>query len=55
MSTQQGEAKDYILETAKDRLRFDQRTGRLVSFRSKTVPDQELLEVGKEDPVFVIQ
>ena len=48
-------ANRYLLETAKDRLEFDRTTGKLVSFRSKLIPHQELLEVGKNDPVFVIQ
>ena len=54
MSAQQN-SKSFLLETAKDRLKFDQLTGKLISFRAKAVPDQELVIVEDEDPVFVIQ
>ncbi len=47
--------KRFVVETARDKLEFDPKTGRLVSFRAKAVPDQELVQVEEEDPVFVIQ
>ena len=55
MPTQQSTNKYFTLETAKDRLEFDRETGRLVSFRAKGMPDQQLLEMVDDDPVFVIQ
>lgn len=54
MSTQQ-RVESFVVETAKDRLEFDQKTGKLVSFRAKIVADQELIEVEEEDLVFVVQ
>ena len=46
---------NLMLETLNDRLEFDKKTGRLISFRAKEVPDQELLETDDDDPVFIIQ
>jgi len=54
MSTQHN-AKRFLLETMNDRLEFDGTTGKLVSFRAKLVPHQELLEMENDFPVFVIQ
>ena len=54
MSAQQKE-RGSQLESSRDKLGFDPKTGKLVSFRAKTIPDQELVEVGEQDPVFVIQ
>ena len=54
MSTQHN-AKRFLLETMNDRLEFDGTTGKLISFRAKLVPHQELLEMESDVPVFVIQ
>jgi hypothetical protein len=54
MPTQHG-TKRFLLETANDRLEFDGTTGKLVSFRAKLIPHQELLEMESDAPAFVIQ
>ena len=43
------------LETSQDVLEFDQTSGRLVSFRSQSAPDQEFISSGDADPVCVLQ
>ncbi len=45
----------FELQTAHDTLRFGADTGRLLSLRSRFAPNQELLAVADDDPVFVIQ
>ena len=54
MSSQHS-AKSFLLETANDSLEFDGKTGKLVSFRAKLIPHQELLEMEIDTPAFVIQ
>ena len=54
MSAQQ-EERDPQLETSRDKLEFDPKTGKLMSFRAEAIPDQELVEVEEQSPVFVIQ
>jgi len=44
-----------VLETANTRLGLDPRNGQLVSLRSGTAPQQELIAAGDSHPVFVIQ
>jgi len=43
------------LATALDRLEFDPNSGQLISFRRKSVPDQEFILHQLNDPVFLIQ
>lgn len=46
----------YIhLETSLDDLTFDQGTGQLVSFRSRSAPEQEFIASAPEHPAFIIQ
>lgn len=54
MSTHENH-ESIILETTNDRFEFERETGKLASWRAKTAPGQELLEVGEADPAFVVQ
>jgi len=51
----QRSTENALLETALDRLQFDPKTGRLVSFRAKLTPDQEFIQADDKDPAFVVQ
>ncbi len=48
-------ADNLILQTSDDRFQFDAASGRLVSFRRKSVPDVELITTQDDLPAFVIQ
>jgi hypothetical protein len=49
------DSKRLSMETAYDLMEFERATGKLVSLRSKIMPDNELLCVEGDDPAFVIQ
>ncbi|MCX7597946.1 MAG: hypothetical protein N2512_03625, partial [Armatimonadetes bacterium] len=48
-------SKVFSLETARDQLKFDATSGRLISLKCKNRPRRELVVSHPEDPAFVLQ
>lgn len=48
-------SENFIMQTANDLLEFEHTTGKLISFRSKLIPQNELLSFENDDPAFIIQ